>query len=169
MKNTQPARTPSSRGNLSESKVLTAYIQAGFIVSVPFGGGAPYDLIVDTGSQLLRVQVKTGRLRNGCVIFARQRFSGHQKGRRYELTEFDVFAVYCPDNDSIYAIDFNESLSEGRLRCSKTKNNQNQKIRWAADFLFAEHVGKLKERSGAKGDRTPDLLTASQALFQAEL
>jgi hypothetical protein len=169
MHNTQASHNPSSRGNLSESKVLTAYIEAGFIVSVPFGGGAPYDLIVDTGAKLLRVQVKTGRLRNGCVIFARQRFSGHQKGRRYALKEFDVFTVYCPDNDSLYAIDFNESLSEGRLRCGETKNNQHQKIRWAREFTFAKHVEKLKEGSGAKGARTPDLMTASHALFQAEL
>lgn len=169
MRNTQTSQSPSSRGNLSESKVLTGYIKAGFIVSVPFGGGAPYDLIVDTGAKLLRVQVKTGRLRNGCVIFARQRFSGHQKGRRYDLKEFDVFAVYCPDNESIYAIDFDESLSEGRLRCDRTKNNQQQKIRWASEFAFAKHIEKLKEGSGAKGARTPDLLTASQALFQTEL
>ena len=33
----------NGKGNLSESKVLTAYLEAGFIVSLPFGGGAPYD------------------------------------------------------------------------------------------------------------------------------
>jgi len=122
---------PGSKGNLSELKVMTAYVQAGFVVSVPFGGGAPYDLIVDTGARLLKVQVKTGRLRNGCVIFPTQRFSGHQKGRRYDPKEFDVFAVYCPDNDIIYAIDFDKSRSEGRLRCAETRNNQQEKIRWA--------------------------------------
>src|SRR5690242_1597252 len=96
--------SPSSIGNLSESKVLTKYIEAGFVVSMPFGGCAPYNLIVDTGIRLLKVQVKPGRLRNGCVIFPMQRFSGHQRGRRYDPTEFDVFAVYCPDNDTVYAI-----------------------------------------------------------------
>ena len=47
--------SPSSRGNLSESKVLTKFIEAGFVVSVPFGGCAPYDLIVGTGARLLKV------------------------------------------------------------------------------------------------------------------
>ena len=136
---------PSNKGNLSELKVMTAYVEAGFIVSVPFGGGAPYDLIVDAGSRLLKVQVKTGRLRNGCVIFPMQRFSGHQKGRRYEPIEFDLFAVYCPDNNAIYAIDFDKSRSEGRLRCAETRNNQQEKIRWANEFDFIKHVEKLRE------------------------
>lgn len=135
--------SPSSRGNLSESKVLTKYIEAGFVVSVPFGGCAPYDLIVDTGTRLLKVQVKTGRLRNGCVIFPMQRFSGHQSGRRYDPMEFDVFVVYCPDNETIYAIEFDKSRSEGRLRCIETRNRQQQKIRWAREFEFSRHVEKL--------------------------
>jgi hypothetical protein len=46
-------------GNASESIVLTAYISAGFFVSVPFGNGCAYDLVVDTGTRLLKVQVKT--------------------------------------------------------------------------------------------------------------
>ncbi len=122
---------------------MTAYTQAGFIVSVPFGGGAPYDLIVDTGARLLKVQVKTGRLRNGCVTFPMQRFSGHRKGRRYDPSEFDVFLVYCPQNDVLYAIDFNISMAGGRLRCAETRNNQQQKIRWANEFEFSRHVEKL--------------------------
>ncbi len=48
------------QGNSSEAIVLAAYIQAGFLVSIPFGGGSAYDLVVDTGTRLIRVQVKTG-------------------------------------------------------------------------------------------------------------
>lgn len=42
------------------------------------GNGAPYDLIVDINGHLHKVQVKTGRLRNGGVIFPVRRFSGHR-------------------------------------------------------------------------------------------
>ncbi len=51
-------QTTYDKGNVSEGIVLSAYLKAGFIVSVPFGTGAPYDLPVDTGSQLCRIQVK---------------------------------------------------------------------------------------------------------------
>jgi PD-(D/E)XK endonuclease len=77
-------RQTSARGNMSELRVATAYAEAGFAVSMPLGGGAPYDLIVDTGKRLLKAQVKTGRLRNGCVIFPMQRHSEHNtKPRSY--------------------------------------------------------------------------------------
>ena len=163
-------RQTSGRGNVSELKVITAYAEAGFAVSVPLGGGVAYDLIVDTGMRLLKVQVKTGRLRNGCILFPTMRFSGHSgRGRRYDPGEIDLFAVYCHDNGQIYVMPLDTSLTEGRLRCFETRNNQKQKIRWALEYEFNKHIEELRRGSGAKGVRTPDLLTASQALFQTEL
>ncbi|HEY7181644.1 MAG TPA: group I intron-associated PD-(D/E)XK endonuclease [Blastocatellia bacterium] len=53
---------------MSALRVAAAYAEARFAVSIPLGGGAPYDLIVDTGERLLKAQVKTGRLRNGCLM-----------------------------------------------------------------------------------------------------
>jgi len=46
---------PFKRGNISESVVLTRYLKAGFMVSVPFGVGVPYDMVVDSGTALFRV------------------------------------------------------------------------------------------------------------------
>jgi len=64
---------PFKRGNISEAIVLARYLKAGFMVSTPFGVGAPYDMVVDTGASLFRVQVKTGRLRNGVIEFETRR------------------------------------------------------------------------------------------------
>jgi hypothetical protein len=44
-----------TRGNAAEAAVLNALIRADLIVLVPFGDGAPYDLVVDSGSALDRV------------------------------------------------------------------------------------------------------------------
>jgi hypothetical protein len=79
-------------GNRSESVVLAAYIEAGFPVSVPFGNGCAYDLVVDAGSRLLKVQVKTGWQHQGCLIFKgrrRVRDSRHNGMRRYTEGEVD--------------------------------------------------------------------------------
>lgn len=136
----------SHKGNASEARVIAAYIEAGFIVSLPFGGGAPYDLIVDTGRRLLRVQVKTGRLRNGCVLFPTLRHSGRDSlGRRYQIGEFDIFAVFCPDNDGIYVFPHDGQLTGGCLRCAGTKNSQRRKVRWARDYLFEFHVTEIRK------------------------
>jgi hypothetical protein len=136
---------PNTKGNISESEVLRACIRAGFIVFVPFGNGAPYDLIVDTGRRLLRLQVKTGRLRNDCVLFAAQRINGHHGSKRYKYRggEFDFYAVYCPDNEKLYLIPMLGDLAEGRLRLCPTKNNQQQKVRWASEFEFEIYIKRF--------------------------
>jgi hypothetical protein len=75
-------------GNVSESKVLSAYIEAGFFVSAPFGGGCAYDLVVDLGPVFKRIQVKTDWHRNGCIACKgrrRIRDSSHNGMRGYRL------------------------------------------------------------------------------------
>lgn len=71
------------KGNISEAKVLNAFVQAGYLVWLPFGNGAPYDLITDIHGHHLKVQVKPERLRNGCVIFLVRCFNGlrRKKGK----------------------------------------------------------------------------------------
>jgi hypothetical protein len=142
----------SAKGNLSELKVMTAYMEAGFIVSVPFGGGAPYDLIVDTGERLMKVQVKTGRLHKGCILFPTVRFSGHSgKGLKYAPGEIDLFAVYCPEANQIYVWPFGDIPAIGSLRRSQPKNNQKEKIRWAKSYEFQGHLEELREKVELRG------------------
>lgn len=61
--------TTTQSGNISESVVMSAYIKAGFLVAVPFGNACPYDLVVDNGVRLFKIQVKTGWQRKGCLIY----------------------------------------------------------------------------------------------------
>ncbi len=137
----------SGKGNVSELEALRVFNKAGFVVSIPFGNGAPYDLVVDIGKRMLKVQVKTGRLRGGCVLFAAQRINGHHGTKRYKYDEgeIDLFAVYCPDNERIYLVPTLGDLAEGRLRIDATKNNQQQLIRWAKDFEFDTFLNSLRQ------------------------
>lgn len=57
------------KGNLSEAKILEAFVAAGYLVSVPFGSEHKYDVVVDDSTRLFRVQCKTGRIKNGVLIF----------------------------------------------------------------------------------------------------
>jgi hypothetical protein len=60
-------------GNRSEGVVLSAYLSAGFAVSIPFGAGSSYDLVVDAGARLFKIQIKTAWVSNGCVLYKSQR------------------------------------------------------------------------------------------------
>ncbi|HEY7914722.1 MAG TPA: group I intron-associated PD-(D/E)XK endonuclease [Blastocatellia bacterium] len=138
------------RGNISESILLQAYLKAGFIVSIPFGSGAPYDLLVDTGTHTYKIQVKTGWHNRGRLLYkGRRRIKDSNRNgtRRYRLDEVDYFAVYDPQNDRIYVIPPQDMGVDGCLRIESALNGQQRFIRWAHDYTWEQHVGKLRSET----------------------
>jgi hypothetical protein len=63
----KPKRNTKAIGDLSELEVAIALARAGYIVSKPLGDSHRYDLVIDDGETLSRVQVKTGRLNLGAI------------------------------------------------------------------------------------------------------
>jgi PD-(D/E)XK endonuclease len=148
------------KGNSSEAVALTAYVQAGFLVSLPFGGGAAYDFIVDTGKRLLRVQVKTGKLQEGCVVYnsRRHRGSKYDTFSRYRDGEIDIFTVWCPENQQLYAVPAIHPLTiQGRLRLVETKNYQEKKVKWAREFSWERHINELRAEKHLSNISPPHL------------
>jgi hypothetical protein len=144
-------------GNVSEALVLAAYVDAGFCVSVPFGNGWAYDLVVDTGGRLLKVQVKTGWQRQGCLLFKglrRIRDSKCNGMRRYKVGEVDFFAAHFPPTGSLYVVPFEVMRSYGFLRLTPTLNGQRKLIRWATAFTWEKHLEQLR-REG-RGESAPE-------------
>jgi len=62
-------------------------IDAGWAVSFPFGGRAKYDLVLERGGVVLKVQVKTARPKDGNPLRQENVGLGH-----YEAHEVDFFA-----------------------------------------------------------------------------
>ncbi len=136
------------RGNRSEGVILSAYLAAGFTVSIPFGAGASYDLVVDADSRLYKIQVKTAWVSGGCVVYKSQR---RQPGvgltrRRYESDEVDYFVVYCPSTETLYAVPAENHGMHGRLRLSPVKNGQVKLVRWATDYTWERHIEELRNK-----------------------
>jgi hypothetical protein len=118
-------------GNKSEGVVLSAYLNAGFNIGLPFGTGASYDLVVDNGSRLFKIQVKTAWVNNGCVVYkSERRHPGRSLTRRaYVDGEVDYFAVYCPTTENIYAVPAGNHGVQGRLRLNPVRNGQSKLVR----------------------------------------
>ncbi|HKC63386.1 MAG TPA: group I intron-associated PD-(D/E)XK endonuclease, partial [Pyrinomonadaceae bacterium] len=136
-------RNTMHKGNSSEAIVLAAYTRMGFLVSLPFGSGAAYDLIVDTGIRLVKIQVKTGWHHKGCLRYkGRRRIkdSSHNGMRRYRADEVDYFAVYDPDTDNIYIVPPISMGVDGCLRLEPVLNGQRKFIRWAVDYTWEKHI-----------------------------
>jgi PD-(D/E)XK nuclease superfamily protein len=125
---------------------MLALVDTGIHVAVPFGENTRYDLIVDTQSELMRVQCKTGRLRNGAVCFATASTYGHhpssRHARRHYLGEIDAFAVFCGETERVYLVPIEHvaSRTSAQLRVDPPRNGQRRGIRHVQDFEVARVV-----------------------------
>jgi hypothetical protein len=68
---------PKDIGDRTTLAVMLVLREAGFGVLTPFGENTRYDLAIDDGCKLFRVQCKTGRIRQGAVRFAVCSCYGH--------------------------------------------------------------------------------------------
>jgi hypothetical protein len=135
-------RHPKDVGDETQAMVLARLVQAGKQVLTPFGENVRYDLAIDDAGSLVRVQCKTGRLRNGVIRFNTCSYTYHHpnnRGMRVYTHDYrgqaDLFGVYCPETDGVYLVPVNEvGINTGSLRVDPTQNRQVKKIRWAQEF-----------------------------------
>ena len=135
-------RHPKDVGDESQAMVLARLVQAGKQVLTPFGENVRYDLVLDEGDHFVRVQIKTGRLRDGVIQFNTCSYTYHhpnnQGTRNYRhgyRGQADVFGVYCSDTDGVYLVPVDDcGINGGSLRVEPTRNRQVKRIRWAHEF-----------------------------------
>jgi hypothetical protein len=125
----------ATKGNAAEAAVLAALVSRRYEVLVPFGGGHPYDLVVDLGEVgFLRVQCKAAWPVPGCLSF-NCRTTDHGRGRQSYFGRADVFGIYFPPEDNVYLVPLDAVAGfKGRLRLEPTLNSQRRGVRMAADF-----------------------------------
>jgi PD-(D/E)XK nuclease superfamily protein len=135
-------RDTKSKGDLSELVVAVALTKAGYAVSKPLGENQRYDLIADDGERLHRVQVKTGRVRDGVVKFSCCSTHGHRRtgnlATRPYTGQIELLAVYCPENEKVYLVpEADLTRSVIHLRLVAPRNNMTKSIRWASRYELA--------------------------------
>jgi PD-(D/E)XK endonuclease len=135
---------------------MAALRETGAALYVPFGENTRCDLIVDHDGELIRVQCKTGRLREGAIRFAVCSCYGHHRNpgraRRSYEGQVDFFGVYCPETAGVYMIPIDDVplKATAYLRIETPRNNQRKRIRFAADYEIAKVTTEgLRASSGA--------------------
>jgi hypothetical protein len=99
-------------GDSSEAAVLAELVERGYAVSLPFGDNDPYDLIVDSGARLHRVQVKTAWHEGERLRFktgSKTTEDGEPTVRDYSDSEVDAFAVRCREHGTLYWVPFEQT------------------------------------------------------------
>jgi hypothetical protein len=130
-----PALDTRLRGDIAEAAVLPALTAAGLLVLTPFGRFGPYDLVAKTmPGAFVRIQVKSGRLRGGCVEF-NCRATDHGRGPGSYAGRADVFAIHVHETGDQYVVPMEEALaSKMYLRVVPAANS----IRPAARYRLAD-------------------------------
>ena len=145
---------PKDVGDRSTLAIIAVLRELGYGIYLPFGENTRSDLERD--GLVDRVQCKTGRLRMGAIIFnVCSSYAHHRSARVLKRTyhgEMDLFAVYCPETSGVYLIPIAHLpvLRHGALRVDPPKNNQLDRIRFAADYEVGRvAIEGLRESSGA--------------------
>ena len=139
--------TTNQKGIVAETAITWAAVKLGIGVARPLDD-EKYDLILDLGTILLRVQCKWA-VRRGDVIAVRCRTSrrgpeGHIH-RGYNPGEIDAIAAYCAANETCYLLPTVLSVNRAmvQLRLAPTRNNQRAGVHWASDYEFGARLSDL--------------------------
>jgi PD-(D/E)XK nuclease superfamily protein len=99
---------PKDVGDRSTLAIISVLRELGYGIYLPFGENTRCDLMLERGVDTVRVQCKTGRVRNGAIVFAVCSCYGHHRNpltaRRTYVGQIDAFAVYCPETAGVYVI-----------------------------------------------------------------
>ncbi len=107
-------RNPKKRGEWVELKFMVKAAEYGFGVSKPWGDSSRYDLGVEDGGGLVRVQVKSTKCRDkgsyACAVRPNL-----QMGRPYKRGDFDFLAAYVIPEDVWYIIPAKLVVKKGTM------------------------------------------------------
>jgi hypothetical protein len=135
---------------------MAAFQGLGLGFYLPFGENTRCDMVVEIEGELMRVQCKTGRLRDGAVLFSLCSNYGHHRNpqtrhRNYH-GQVDYFAVYCHDTTGVYLVPIRDvpGSRQAHLRVDPPRNNQRLSVRFAASYEIARVATEgLRVPSGA--------------------
>lgn len=132
------------KGKLTQIKVLTYFLELGYIISSP-EIPCQYDFLLDIGDKILKIQVKTSRESQGGFSFNTSSITHNSSGyikRQYSKNMVDYFCTFY--NNECYLIPFEECGSkEKKLRLEPTKNGQTKNIYFAKDYIAKEVLNNI--------------------------
>lgn len=101
-----------SQGDIGEARAIYEFTKMGYTVCKPLSEGNKYDLVVDTGAELKKVQVKTTTQKTPFDIFkVGLKTSGGNKTcftkRKREKSDYDILFILAEDG-SVWIIPVDE-------------------------------------------------------------
>ncbi|MDR3421981.1 MAG: group I intron-associated PD-(D/E)XK endonuclease [Xanthobacteraceae bacterium] len=128
------------RGDVAEMMAAAELVRRGYIVSRPLTNGAPYDLLVDDGRAVFKVQVKRTCLdRENDSVRIQLSSSKYHRGRAgvsYAGRVDMILAVDCEASAFYVVAGADLERWEIRIRTAPALNNQTKGTRSPADYAI---------------------------------
>lgn len=90
----------SKQGLVGLGKAMSYYLTSGYIVSIPITDNQGYDLIVDDGQQLYKIQVKTTRYKVSKHFVVQLRTISGRKILGFNPKNFDQIFILTQNNET---------------------------------------------------------------------
>ena len=139
------------KGNLTEMECMTAFMELGHSVSIPFGEDSRYDFIADINDKLYKIQCKTCSeiVDDSNIVTAIKFKTVRQSGSKavnwsrtkYQENEIDFFATSY--QKKCYLVPLKECSDMKTLRILPPKNGQIKGISFLKDYELSEVLKTL--------------------------
>lgn len=127
----------ADKGDIGVAMVTADLIERGIPVFTPVSAASPFDLLIYHEEQYKRVQVKYRKINeNGStvVVLDRHTIVNGKVVNTKKNEEFDIVAIYCPDDRKCYYLKASEISRSTTLRFDIPKNNQLKGVKLAKDY-----------------------------------
>lgn len=100
-------------GTIAEQAFILEALKQGFGVSVPIDDNLPYDVLIDNGKKILKIQIKTSQGSGGIYNVNTTK----SKNRSYNSSDFDFACVYIEKLNIFYIMPIEEFVEhKGNIR-----------------------------------------------------
>ena len=156
-----------TKGNLGEIAVAHEFMKWGCTVSFPFGDNARYDLVIDDGKALKRVQVKYTDCKSEnnswvCRCVSSKNHTTNKKLDKY-TNDVDIMAYYISELDIciMFTIDEIKDKSVICIREDYPNSGQKKGIVLIKDHTFNNYFKSAQEETldveAGEFDETPEM------------
>jgi hypothetical protein len=129
------------KGDAAEVAALSLFKMNGYAVSIPFGENTPYDLVVESPTNVLyRIQVRWCGWKKGALGINLRSFNGKVHST-LDRGRIDAFVAW--DGDHAFVVPVTDTMgcrAYFSIRREPPKNGQAKGIRLAAQYQTAFHL-----------------------------
>lgn len=133
------------QGEVSEISVALDLLSSGCRVSQAFGHSHPYDLIADVDNELIKIQVKTAKTRQG----ANQYYIRLKDPEKYNRNTVDIFAGYAPGEEGVFYVPYPEMGGRSSVTFTPLdemgSDSSRERANHISEYTFEEALSRLPE------------------------